>query len=88
MRNLIFFVFAVAALCFASCEGQYDNIEKYAGEVIYPARFDTIFGHIGYERVEIDLMKAGRIPSSQLHLGKASKTVVEYGGEKHYIDSV
>jgi len=88
MRNLIFFLFAVTALCFASCDGQYDNIEKYAGEVIYPARFDTIFGHIGYERVELDLMKAGRLPSSQLHLGKATKTVVEYDGEKHYIDSV
>ncbi len=88
MKNFIFFLFAVAALYLASCDGQYDNIEKYAGEVIYPARFDTIVGHIGYERVELDLMKAGRLPASQLHLGKASKTVIEYDGEKHYIDSV
>jgi hypothetical protein len=88
VKHLIFFLFAVAALFLASCDKQYDNIEKYAGEVIYPARFDTIVGRIGYERVELDLMKVGRLSSSQLHLGKASKTVVEYNGEKHYIDSV
>ncbi len=88
MKKLIYFLFAAVALSLASCQGQYDNIEKFAGEVIYPARFDTIIGHVGFERVELDLMKAGRIPSSQMKLGKASKTVVEYDGEKHVIDSV
>ncbi len=88
MKKSIFYIFIVAAFYLASCDGQYDNIEKYAGETIYPASFDTIFGHIGYERVELDLMKAGRLPSSRLKLGKATKTVVEYDGEKHYIDSV
>lgn len=88
MRHLssVLLIFCVLAL--ASCDGQYDNIEEYAGEIIYPASFDTIVGHIGYERVELDLMKAGRIPSSELNLGKATKTVIEYDGEKHYIDSV
>lgn len=88
MRHLSLILLSSAILILASCSGQYDNIEKFAGEVIYPARFDTIIGYVGYERVELDLMKAGRIPSSKLKLGKASKTVVEYDGEKHYIDSV
>ena len=88
MKKLIYLIFAVAALSLASCEGQYENIEKFAGEVIYPARFDTIIGKVGFERVELDLMKAGRIPASQMKLGKASKTVVEYDGKEHVIDSV
>ncbi len=88
MKKLIYFIFAITALSLASCEGQYDNIETYAGEVIYPARFDTIFGQVGFERIELDLMKAGRIPSSKIKLGKASKTVVEYDGKEHVIDSV
>ncbi len=88
MKKLIYFIFAVAMFSLASCENQYENIEKFAGEVIYPARFDTIFGRVGFERVELDLMKAGRIPSSQIKLGKATKTVVEYDGVEHIIDSV
>ena len=77
MKKVIYFIFAVAMLSLVSCEGQYDNLEKFAGEVIYPARFDTIFGQVGYERVELDLMKAGRIPASKIKLGKATKTVIE-----------
>lgn len=88
MRHLSLTLLSLAMLILVSCNDQYDNIKEYAGEIIYPARFDTIIGQIGYERVELDLMKAGRIPSSQLNMGKASKTVVEYDGEKHYIDSV
>ncbi|WP_298653632.1 DUF4998 domain-containing protein [uncultured Proteiniphilum sp.] len=88
MRHLSLTLLSIVMLVLASCDDQYDNIKNYAGEIIYPAGFDTIIGYIGYERVEIDLMKAGRVPSSQLKLGKASKTVVEYDGEKHYIDSV
>jgi len=88
VKIFLFFLIPVAAWFITSCDGQYDNIEKYAGETIYPARFDTIIGHVGYERVELDLIKAGRLPASQLKLGKASRTVVEYDGEKHSIDSV
>ncbi len=88
MKKVIYFIFAVAMLSLVSCEGQYDNLEKFAGEVIYPARFDTIFGQVGYERVELDLMKAGRIPASKIKLGKATKTVIEYDGKEHIIDSV
>jgi hypothetical protein len=66
----------------------YTNQETYEGEVVYPAKFDTIIGHIGFERVEIDLMKAGRIPSSKIKLGKAKKTVIEYDKEVITIDSL
>lgn len=66
----------------------YDNAEKYAGEVVYPGRYDTIIGRVGYERVEIDLMKAGRIPASKISLGKAVKTVVEYDDKKIIIDTL
>jgi hypothetical protein len=66
----------------------HDKIEKYYGEIVYPARYDTIVGHIGYERVEIDLLKAGRIPSDRIKLGKAKKTVIEYDEEKIVLDEL
>jgi hypothetical protein len=66
----------------------YEKVEQYTGEVVYPAKYDTIFGHIGYERVEIDLLKAGRIPASQTNLGKAVYTVIEYDQKSIVIDSV
>ncbi|KOH44366.1 hypothetical protein NC99_28130 [Sunxiuqinia dokdonensis] len=71
-----------------SCEGMYEKQEQYEGEVVYPAKYDTIIGHIGFERVEIDLMKAGRIPSSQIRLGKAKKTRIEYDDQIITIDSL
>lgn len=78
----------VALPFFYSCKGMYDNIEEYTGEKVYPAKFDTIVGHIGYERVEIDLMKAGRISSKDMNLGKATKTVIEYENKQIIIDSL
>ncbi|GAB6395228.1 MAG: hypothetical protein MdMp024_1540 [Bacteroidales bacterium] len=66
----------------------YDTLAQYSGEIVYPAKFDTIYGHIGFERVEIDLMQAGRIPSGEIKLGKAKKTVVEYDDEVITIDSL
>ena len=62
-----------------SCSGIYDNIEKYAGrEIIYADKLDGIIRvQIGYERVEIDLMNAGRIPSSRVRTSKATRTVIE-----------
>jgi hypothetical protein len=71
-----------------SCSGMYDNVEEYSGEVIYPGKFDTVYGKIGFERVEIDLMQAGRIPASKMKLGKATRTIVEYDGVPHPIDSL
>lgn len=87
MRHILISLIVFAALL-SSCEDMYTNQQKYEGEIIYPARFDTIIGHIGFERVEIDLMKAGRIPSSKIKLGKAKKTVIEYEKEVITIDSL
>ncbi len=88
MSNKILLVSFLFILFLSSCGKMYDNLEKYAGEIVYPGKFDTIIGRIGYERVEIDLMKAGRIPSSKINLGKALKTVVEYDDKKITIDSL
>jgi len=62
-----------------SCDDIYDNVEKYAtSETIYADKLDGIVRvQIGYERVEIDLLRAGRIPSSQIIMAKAKKTVIE-----------
>ncbi|MDR1864594.1 MAG: DUF4998 domain-containing protein [Bacteroidales bacterium] len=78
---VLFAVPAVASLVTGGCDRDaiYDNIKQFSEkEEIYPAKFDTIFGRIGYERVEIDLRKDGRIPSSKIEMGKAKKTVVAY----------
>lgn len=87
MRHILLSIIVLAALL-SSCEDMYKTQQKYEGEVVYPARFDTIIGHIGFERVELDLMKAGRIPSSQVKMGKAKKTVIEYDGKVMTIDSL
>lgn len=87
MRNIVL-LFIVFTTLMWSCEDMYDNQAKYEGEIVYPARYDTIIGHIGFERVEIDLMKAGRIPSSQINLGKATKTKVEFDDQVITIDSL
>jgi hypothetical protein len=72
-----------------SCDDIYDNIKEFSvEEIVYPAHFDTIFGRVGYERVEIDLSKAGRVPSNRMKLGKATKTIVEYDGKEVVFDSV
>lgn len=84
-------IYLYLLLCFSfmvSCGKMYDNIDKYSGETVYPGKFDTIIGRIGYERVEINLMKAGRIPASQIKLGKAMKTVVEYDDKQIVIDTL
>ncbi|MFV0505967.1 MAG: DUF4998 domain-containing protein [Bacteroidales bacterium] len=87
MKKIILLtLISVVLLC--SCENMYENQQKYEGEVVYPGKFDTIVGHIGFERVEIDLMRAGRIPSSQMHLGKAKKTKVVYDDKEIIIDSL
>jgi hypothetical protein len=66
----------------------YEKQEQYEGEIVYPAKYDTIVGHIGFERVEIDLIKAGRLPSSQINLGKAKQTKIEYDDQEIIIDSL
>ncbi len=88
-KNILFSVIAcLGILAIYSCKGIYDNVEPFGGEKVYPAKFDTISGKIGFERVELDLMKAGRITNDQIYLGKASKTIVEYDKERIVVDSV
>lgn len=86
--KILSIVTIVFAAFLISCEGMYDNMEKYYGEVVYPAKYDTIIGSIGYKRVEIDLMKAGRIPSSEIKMGKAVKTIIEYDEERIEINNL
>jgi hypothetical protein len=67
------------SLTYLSCDKVYDNIKDFSvEEIVYPAHVDTAIVRIGYERVEIDLSKYGRIPSEQMNLGKAKKIIVEY----------
>ncbi|MFV0593417.1 MAG: DUF4998 domain-containing protein [Draconibacterium sp.] len=87
MRNIILSLIVLTAFMW-SCEDMYEKQAKYEGEVVYPAKFDTVIGYIGYERVEIDLMKAGRVPSSQITLGKAQKTKITYDDQEIIIDSL
>jgi len=88
MRYFLVLIIAAAALFAASCVGEYENIDKYAGETVYPAAFDTIIAHIGYERVELDIWKAGRLSESKMKLGKAKRTIVEYDDQQFPIDSI
>jgi hypothetical protein len=70
---------AILSAALYSCTDIYDGVKDFAeAEIVYPAHFDTIYGSIGFERVEIDLCKAGRIPASKMKLGKAKKTIVEF----------
>jgi hypothetical protein len=79
----------LSALLYVSCQDVYDKIKEFSPEeVIYPAHFDTCYGRIGYERVEIYLSKYGRIPSSEMNMGKAKKTIVQYGTKTIVYDSV
>lgn len=80
MKKLVFLILVVA--CMVSCKEVYEHIEDFAtSETVYPGKYDTIFTRIGLYRIELDLLKAGRIPSDQVNLGKAVKTVVEVAGE-------
>lgn len=70
----------IISLSVLSCEkDMYRSLKDMADiETVYPATYDTIYAKIGYERVEIDLRKDGRIPSSNINMGKAMSTVVIY----------
>ncbi|MDR0559072.1 MAG: DUF4998 domain-containing protein [Prevotellaceae bacterium] len=83
IKNLLKAAFVAVLAWFSSCTGMYDNIDKYSSEVVYPGKYDTISGKVGFERIELDLMQAGRISQEQIKLGKAVSTVVEYDDEEH-----
>lgn len=88
MQNKLITIVVGFVLLLSSCSKIYDNIEQYADEQVYPAKYDTIVGYVGYERVEIELMKAGRVPASAIKLGKAKKTVIQYDEQTITIDSL
>ncbi len=90
MKQLVYlWTMSLSAIVLASCSNIYDNIKEFSPEeMIYPASFDTISWKLGYERVEFYLSKKGKVPSSQMKLGKAEKTVIEYDDERIVIDSV
>jgi hypothetical protein len=81
----------LALFLYNACDDIYDDIKKFSlKEEVYPAKFDTIFASIGFERVEIDLNKTGRIPAEEMKLGKAKKTLIlwDEGKESLTFDSV
>jgi hypothetical protein len=83
------FALLIATLCLSSCGDAYDNIKEFSmKEVVYPAHFDTIIAYPGYERVEIDLVKEGRLPAYLMNLGKAKTTIVEYDTISKKYDSI
>jgi hypothetical protein len=76
-------------LLLSACADMFENVKDFAtDETVYPGKFDTIFCNIGFERAEIDLMKVGRIPASQINMGKSSKTVIQYDDKEMRFDSV
>jgi hypothetical protein len=89
MKQLIF-LFVLGAIL-GSCDDMDKSIKDFVtDETIYPGKYiqSQISGKIGYENVVIDLIP-GRIPSNQIHLGKATKTIVDYGDDQPLvIDSV
>ena len=89
-KNAIFLILSTifCTFMFFSCEDMHEKTKEYWGEIVYPAKFDTVIGFIGFERVEINLLKAGRLPASKIIMGKAKKTIVEYEDKKIVIDTL
>jgi hypothetical protein len=72
-------VLILSAVLYVSCNDTFDNIKEFnVKEIVYPGHFDTTYTTVGFERIEIDLCKAGRIPSEEMNLGKATQTVIEF----------
>ena len=81
MKKIMLFI--MAAACLATCKNSFDNIKEYATEEnVYPAKYDTLIARVGYNRIELEMFKAGRLLSSEFKLSKAKKTVVEVVGEE------
>jgi hypothetical protein len=90
MKNIFCIISIFVSLMLSSCSGDmFDNIKEHATEEkVFVGKFDKAEGRVGLNRVEIDLMNAGRIPSEQVKIGKAVKTVVEYDNVKHTYEPV
>jgi hypothetical protein len=71
MKKSVFLALIVAVAM--SCSNDNNSVE----DVEVDGLDGIINVQIGYERVEIDLLKAGRIPASRIFTTKAKKTVIE-----------
>lgn len=78
MKTRVYLAILCTAIAAMSCTGLYDNVKEFGdSETVYSGKLDGVFGiKYGYERVEIDLMEAGRLSASSLNYGRASKTVI------------
>ncbi|MDR2086615.1 MAG: DUF4998 domain-containing protein [Dysgonamonadaceae bacterium] len=89
MKKTIYLVWLAIIIAGSACSDMFDNVKEFAPkETVYSGKFDYANATIGYERVEIDLLEAGRIPTSAVQLGKARKTRIEYDDKVIIIDSV
>ena len=86
----------LAGLCFViGCTGIYDNVKEFgSAETIYAGKLDGVQRiKYGFERIEVDLYKQGRVPASEMNLGRSTRTVIECEdfteeGHRRVIDSL
>jgi hypothetical protein len=85
MKKIFCIVYSVFSLALLSCSGDiFDNIKEHAStEKVYVGKYDKADIYVGINRLEIDLLEAGRIPADQVSIGKALNTIVEYDGIEH-----
>jgi hypothetical protein len=89
MKRILFFLCIAAVGISSSCSHIYDNIKDFATEeAVYVGMFDGAVARAGFERVEIDIATESQMPSGEIKLGKAKKTVVEYDSTVITYDSV
>ncbi|MDR0724992.1 MAG: DUF4998 domain-containing protein, partial [Prevotellaceae bacterium] len=90
MKKIFCIIYAAFFLAFFSCSKDiFDNIKDHAAEeAVYVGKFDKAEAFVGINRLEIDLMNAGRIPQSQINIGKAVQTVYEYDGKTYTCEGV
>ncbi|MDR1170045.1 MAG: DUF5012 domain-containing protein [Prevotellaceae bacterium] len=90
MKRIFCIVYIAFSLTFLSCSGDiFDNIKEHASEEkVYVGKFDKAEALVGINRLEIDLMDAGRIPADKLNIGKAVQTIVEYDGKSYPCEGV
>jgi hypothetical protein len=96
MKQILFFLCAVAVCISSSCSKIYDNIKDFATEeTVYVGKFDVAMARAGFERVELDLLKERQVldqiilgEAGAVKLGKAKQTVVEYDSTVITYDSV
>jgi hypothetical protein len=91
LRNIV--VAIVVLLSVAGCTDIHDNIRSFdPSEKVYPARYvdSLVSAKVGYERIEIDLLGGKRVPTSQIQMPKALKTIIVYdnGRQTLVLDSV